>query len=566
MPQTSTTAIHIMALDGIVNVNSIFTIALFIGLTSTPSDHSHTLVSSAACAATAATAERLVSRHVYSFSSFLFSSLIALGLKQAIRIANHDHILNYHAVLHGAGIVDLRMLRFGILGSALGSGFGCVFLTLALVDWVQIKLGVLACWGYYTLAATIPLVTLLKIALFVKKWPDKNRAGGLERHALTLHLALAKRGHELHIFTSNSSSFPVYPLLANLHFHLSNPTAAGYLDQATVWEQFRAENSTGRPFDVAHTESVGLRYTRSRNLSNLAVSWHGIAYESIHSDIIQELLRAPEQSQSIGLTERVKKVVEEVKFFKHYAHHVATSDHAGEVLKRIYMIPEERVHVILNGVDEHVFIPDAAKDIEFKLKFGIQESKSLVLGLAGRLVKDKGHPLMFEALRQIFMENSTFRDSVLVLVAGDGPWGTRYKELGSNLLVLGPLEQAELAGFYNAIDIFVNPTLRAQGLDHTLLEAILTGKPLMATNLPSITQSIIVSKEMGYTFSPTVEALKKSLYQVREDGREVLKQKGNLARERGLKLFTATKMAAAYESLFFCIYSDHYCMYKPQIS
>nr|GMD64403.1 uncharacterized protein LOC109163846 [Ipomoea batatas] len=144
-PQTSTTLIHIMALDGIVNVNSIFTIALFIGLTSTPSDHSYTLLSTPACAATAATAERLVSRHVYSFSSFLFSSLVALGLKQAIRIADHDHILNCHAVLHGAGRVDLRMLRVGILGSALGSVFGCVFLTLALVDWVQIKLGVLAC-------------------------------------------------------------------------------------------------------------------------------------------------------------------------------------------------------------------------------------------------------------------------------------------------------------------------------------------------------------------------------------------------------------------------------------
>nr|GLL42975.1 uncharacterized protein LOC109163846 [Ipomoea trifida] len=166
-PQTSTTLIHIMALDGIVNVNSIFTIALFIGLTSTPSDHSYTLVTTPACAATAATAERLVARHVYSFSSFLFSSLVALGLKQAIRIADHDRILNCHAVLHGAGRVDLRMLRVGILGSALGSVFGCVFLTLALVDWVQIKLGVLGCWGYYTLAAAIPLVTLVPFALII---------------------------------------------------------------------------------------------------------------------------------------------------------------------------------------------------------------------------------------------------------------------------------------------------------------------------------------------------------------------------------------------------------------
>lgn len=416
-----------------------------------------------------------------------------------------------------------------------------------------------------------PPSRLLKIALFVKKWPDKHHAGGLERHALTLHLTLAKRGHELHIFTTSpsNSSFPKYPM-SNLKFHLSKPTAAGYLHQAAAWKQFQTENSTGRSFDVIHTESVGLMHTRGRNLTNLAVSWHGVAYESIHSDIIQELLRSPDNPQSNLLTERVKKVVEEVKFFPRYFHHVATSDHVGDVLKRIYMIPEDRVHIILNGVDEDVFKPDAEKGRDFKAKFGIPESKPLILGMAGRLVKDKGHSLTFEALKQIFTENSTIQDSVMVLVAGDGPWSDKYKDLGSNFVVLGPLDQAELARFYNAIDILVNPTLRAQGLDHTLLEAVLTGKPLMATKLASITESVIVSKEIGYTFSPTVASLKKALYEVWEDGRGILKKKGQLARERGLKLFTATKMAAAYERLFLCIandgeYRSECCKYQPQV-
>ncbi|XP_055820366.1 uncharacterized protein LOC129889190 [Solanum dulcamara] len=425
-------------------------------------------------------------------------------------------------------------------------------------------------WNHLDFSSQPPQ-RLLKIALFVKKWPDENHAGGLERHALTLHLALANRGHELHIFTASSSnlSFPLYP-----YFHISRPTAAGYLDQAVVWKQFQVENATNRPFDVIHTESVGLRHTRSKNLNNLAVSWHGIAYETIHSDIIQELLRntTDDPVKSPALSERVKKVIEEVKFFPNYAHHVATSDHAGDVLKRIYMIPEERVHVILNGVNEEIFKPDISKGNDFRFNLGIPESKSLIVGLAGRLVKDKGHPLMFEALQQIFNENSTFRDNVIVLVAGNGPWGTRYKGLGSNnVMVLGPLEQVQLAGFYNAIDVFINPTLRAQGLDHTLLEAILTGKPLMATKLASITGSIIISQEMGYTYAPTVGELKKALYKVWEDGREILQMKGRFARERGLKLFTATKMAAAYERLFLCISGDdkqahNYCIYQPQFN
>lgn len=232
------------------------------------------------------------------------------------------------------------------------------------------------------------------------------------------------------------------------------------------------------------------------------------------------------------------------------------------------MIPEERVHIILNGVDEEIFKPNAAKGKDFKKKFGIPQSKTLVLGIAGRLVKDKGHPLMFEALMQMLKENDTFRETAIILVAGDGPWSDRYKDLGATVLVLGTLEPAQLASFYNAIDIFVNPTLRAQGLDHTLLEAMLSGKPLMATRLASITGSVIVGTEMGYTFSPTVASLKGALYRVWHDGRGVLERKGQLARQRGLELFTATKMAAAYERLFLCISndeenSDSYCAYQP---
>ncbi|XP_071687564.1 uncharacterized protein [Rutidosis leptorrhynchoides] len=443
----------------------------------------------------------------------------------------------------------------------LGTGMGMVLSPNRPIDLLTFPMA----WNHLSFSSNPPQ-QLLKIALFVKKWPDRNHAGGLERHALTLNLALAKRGHELHIFTASSSnfSFPKYPF-ENLHFHLSKPTIAGYLDQALVWNQLQAQNTTERPFDVVHTESVSLMHTRSKNVTNLAVSWHGIAYESIHSDIIQELLRAPNETKSNQLTERNIKVVEEIKFFKKYAHHVATSDHVGDILKRIYMIPDNRVHVILNGVDEDVFKPDYEKGQDFRSNFGISPSKSLIIGMAGRLVKDKGHPLMFEALKQIFTENSTLKETVMVLVAGDGPWGARYKDLGPNLLVLGPLQPTQLAKFYKAIDIFVNPTLRAQGLDHTLLEAVLTGKPLMATKLASITGSVIIGNEHGYTFSPTVESLKKCIYEVWEDGRGVLEQKGKVARERGIKLFTATKMADAYERLFLCISNgkknQDYCKY-----
>ncbi|KAL5973493.1 hypothetical protein ACLOJK_030144 [Asimina triloba] len=426
-------------------------------------------------------------------------------------------------------------------------------------------------WNHLSFSSEPPRKQL-NIALFVKRWPEVNRAGGLERHALTLHLLLARRGHVTHVFTASSSS-SVASIHPNIHFHLSDPNPNGLLNPAAAWVQYEALNSI-HPFDVVHSESVALGHSWAKKLKNVAVSWHGIAYETMHSDIVQDLVRPPGEQRPAELerrlAERTFRIIEEVKFFQHYTHHVATSDYVGDVLKRIYMIPEERVHVILNGVNEGVFKQNFEEGRAFRKKYGVPESASLVLGMSGRLVKDKGHPIMFEALSQIFRENEMFGKQVCLVVVGDGPWGDRYKELGPNMLILGPMEQTEIARFYNAIDIFVHPTLRGQGFDQTPLEAMITGKPVMATRFAATTRSAIVSSEMGYIFSPTVPSLKETLYRVFQDGREVLEKKGEVARQRAVRLFTATKMAAAFERLFLCISANKgegdadYCKYPLQ--
>ncbi|XAR58947.1 hypothetical protein NMG60_11014541 [Bertholletia excelsa] len=145
-----------MALDGVVNVNSLFTLAVFVGLAFNPVDPRSTLVGTSPCAAGRAVAEGFVASHVYSFSSFLFSSLVASALKLAIRTAGDP-----------SAHVNLRMLRVGILASAAGSATGCVFLTMALVDLVQVKLGALASRSWYTFAAVGPLVVLVPSALVI---------------------------------------------------------------------------------------------------------------------------------------------------------------------------------------------------------------------------------------------------------------------------------------------------------------------------------------------------------------------------------------------------------------
>ncbi|OMO76413.1 hypothetical protein COLO4_25571 [Corchorus olitorius] len=167
-----TTSIHVTALDSVVNVNSLFTLAVFIGLTWNPYDSSNVLVDSgSSCWPNSKIAEDLIKFHVYSFSSFLFSSLVALAIKQALKISK-SHSLNVHFSFRGTQIfehvdVNKTLLRVGMMVSAAGSVAGCIFLMLALINVVQIKVGPLSCGSGHAYAAIIPLVILVPLALLI---------------------------------------------------------------------------------------------------------------------------------------------------------------------------------------------------------------------------------------------------------------------------------------------------------------------------------------------------------------------------------------------------------------
>ncbi|KAL6897398.1 hypothetical protein ACP4OV_007094 [Aristida adscensionis] len=174
------TSIQVTALDGIVNVNSLFTLAAFLGLAWRPSSDGPGLADGAdhtgnPCAAGDRAESDLVSFHVLAFACFLFSSLVALCLKQLVRTYYHPrHRAGAASSSAGAGAgrtarINRAALRVGILASAVGSVGGCGFLMMALVNVVQVKLGRLGCGagGSAAWAAVVPLVTLVPAAMLI---------------------------------------------------------------------------------------------------------------------------------------------------------------------------------------------------------------------------------------------------------------------------------------------------------------------------------------------------------------------------------------------------------------
>ncbi|KAL0459026.1 UNVERIFIED_CONTAM: hypothetical protein Slati_0529800 [Sesamum latifolium] len=122
------TSIHVTALDGIVNVNSLFTMAIFIGFSLTVPEAA-TAAARTECTTSRETVRRLIVFEVVSFSFFLFSSLIAQSLKLAINLINNMDPNDPHKA-----DIDPDFLKYGLFGSAIGSVMGCLFLMLSIVD------------------------------------------------------------------------------------------------------------------------------------------------------------------------------------------------------------------------------------------------------------------------------------------------------------------------------------------------------------------------------------------------------------------------------------------------
>lgn len=92
-----------------------------------------------------------------------------MAVKQTIKIFDTNKDDDSDGVAHSAPLahVNLVALRAGTLVSGFGSVFGCGFLMMALMDLVQIKLGVLGCGSLHTFAAVTPLVILVPSALVI---------------------------------------------------------------------------------------------------------------------------------------------------------------------------------------------------------------------------------------------------------------------------------------------------------------------------------------------------------------------------------------------------------------
>ena len=214
------------------------------------------------------------------------------------------------------------------------------------------------------------------------------------------------------------------------------------------------------------------------------------------------------------------------------AAHVAVGQRAARDVARYLGRPERSVRTIHNGV------PDV------ELEALPRPSESPVVGSIGRLDGQKAYDVLVRALPQL--------PDVTAVVIGEGEERGPLVELAGSL---GVAERMLLPGWSDeprrhlrTFDVFVLPS-RVEGLPLVLIEAMLAGVPVVATDVGSVAEAV-VDGSTGLLVPPEdPDALAAAIASLLRDP-GLRREMGVRARERAIELFTADAMAARYEALY----------------
>ena len=146
----------------------------------------------------------------------------------------------------------------------------------------------------------------------------------------------------------------------------------------------------------------------------------------------------------------------------------------GERTRKTEEIPDDKIRVLLNGVDTVRFNPRNKYTFEGPLTFGMVAKMDRV---------EKGHREMIEAAAWASIRSP---EKTVFKLAGDGPLRKALEELASRIGASGCVrflgEQGNIDSFLDGVDVLIVPSY-SEGISNALLEAMAKGIPVIATGV-----------------------------------------------------------------------------------
>ena len=240
------------------------------------------------------------------------------------------------------------------------------------------------------------------------------------------------------------------------------------------------------------------------------------------------------------------------RLFKPFVHrYIAVSRDLGSYLQQSVGVPSARIAQIYNGVDSERFYPAGERREEVPCA-GFAGRENFVIGTVGRMqdVKDQltlarafvllmqGYPGAEQRLRLVMVGGGPLREKVRVLLANAGIEQCAWL----------PGERNDVARIMRSFDLFVLPSL-AEGISNTILEAMASGLPVLATAVggnpeliePGVTGTLVPRND--------AESMARAMHAYVESA-ELCRRQGSEARRTVERRFRMEGMVNAYMAVY----------------
>jgi len=229
---------------------------------------------------------------------------------------------------------------------------------------------------------------------------------------------------------------------------------------------------------------------------------------------------------------------------------VAVSVQLHEYLRKRIGVPEQKLHLVHNGVDIDVFRPHSADDLP-PPGYPFRYQDHWVVGTVGRLARIKNQTLLAQAFVLLARSGAPGVEQVRLAIVGEGELRPAIRAIlddaGLAESVWMPGARDDIASILRALDCFVLPSI-AEGTSCTLQEAMATALPIVATDVGG-NGNLLDGGRIGELVPPGDAAALASAMGTAFAGRGQT-GRGHAARLEAERKYALGTMVNAYESLF----------------
>jgi glycosyltransferase involved in cell wall biosynthesis len=323
----------------------------------------------------------------------------------------------------------------------------------------------------------------MKIGYFVTTFPYKNpltgevikpsSCGGVQIGTYNLAVNMAKRGHEVFIFTTtvdSKKSIEVYDKIKIYRYPSNFTVGQCPISLSLVYEPL----FSGIDLDIVHARMGNLPapltacFYAKKMKKKLVVSYHGDwvgGFGGIKRRVGVLLFNKIFCDGILGTADSIIALSE---------NHVAESHFLKKYSEKLVYIP--------NGVNFEEFEIPYTKN-ECRNTLGLPVDSKIIL-FVGSLISRKAPDVLLNSMKEILIRHP---NAYLVFV-GSGPLTNELEDMTINLQIKDNIKFAGYVAdsttkalYYKAADLFVLPSLEGEAFPNVLLEASVCGLPLIVS-------------------------------------------------------------------------------------